>query len=174
MRRFSRWVRPALAFGVLFATLVPAVGCGWMAEEIAEQHHISKRAREYEFGGNVDATWEEARTALAESGFRLEGDPRVDETVECPGPESRTHKERAHLRITKTGWFSHKLEIEILEERLEDGKWTTSRGRQATSIEWKVIKRRDPSYAAEVEAEADKKGKKGREIVKDIDDLLSD
>jgi len=145
-----------------------------MAEEIAEQHHISKRAREYEFSGGVDKTWEEARIALEEGGFRLEGDPKVDETVECPGPESAHRKQRAHLRITKTGWWSHKLEIDILEERLENGTWTTSRSRQATKIEWKVIKRRDPSYAAEVEAEADEKGKKGREIVKDIDDLLSD
>lgn len=151
-----------------------AAGCGFVASEIVEQHHIAKKARAYEFKGGLDATWAEAKVALEEGGYRLEGDPKVDETVACPGPEDHFRRSRAHLRITKTGWFSHRLEIDILEETLRDGAWKRQPARQASEIEWKIVKRRDPDYAANVEADAEAKGEKGRKIVKDIDDLLSE
>ncbi|MEM6988936.1 MAG: hypothetical protein AAF721_00520 [Myxococcota bacterium] len=170
MRRFGR----LLAFSAVFAGVGAVSGCGALAEEIVEQRHIAEKARAYEFSDDVDETWAEARIALEEGGFKLVGKARVDETVVCPGPESRRKKSKAHLRITKTGWFSHKLEIDILEEEMRDGSWQAEPARQASSIEWKVVKRRDPDYAKKVEAEAEKKGEKGRKIVKDIDDLLSD
>ena len=166
------WASVALVAALMGTT--GTVGCGWIAEEIVEQMVIADKARAYEFPADLEATWTETRAALAASGYTLEGDLRVDESVECEGPQDHFSRSTAYVRIVKTGWFSHRLEIDVVREEKQDGVWRTRAASQAADIEWTVISRRDPTYAREVEAKAKAKGEKGRNIVRQIDDLLSE
>ena len=135
-----------LSFSMLMLSFT---GCASMRASSARQAYIHSATEAYIHKASLESIFPEARKILFEYGYQVRDSN--DNSLETEWAHDGTTERRYLVTATKVN-NGYRLQFTLSEMRERSTTATTSRD---LDVEWVMIQRLDPSYAREVQAEAE-------------------